>query len=166
MIRRLLPLAVLGLAVLTGCSSQTSLSQTALDQALSQGVAPELIYVVDLLGYKLAEGPSYGGAEGFMAVYSTPDGRQAILSIERGTSEEARCVGAPAKPTEPLETSVSCERDEMGWYRTGGGRHEYMAIRGDHIIRLIGEIGDVDRAALKEAVAGARRVIADGSPTP
>ncbi|GGL58272.1 hypothetical protein GCM10014719_69580 [Planomonospora parontospora subsp. antibiotica] len=54
----------------------------------------------------------------------------------------------------------------LGWYRTGGGRHEYTAIRGDQLIRLVGEVGDVDRTALKEAVAGARRVIGDGSPTP
>ncbi len=61
---------------------------------------------------------------------------------------------------------MSCERDEVGWYRTGGGRHEYMTIRGDHLIRLVGEVEDVDRMALKEAVAGARRMIVDGSPTP
>ncbi|MFF5108105.1 hypothetical protein [Streptosporangium sp. NPDC000509] len=167
MIRRLLPLLTLVLAVLTDCSSQTSLSRTALDQALSQGVAPELVYVVDLPGYKLNEQPSYGGDNGgFMSVYIRPDGRHAMLTVERGSSEDARCVGVPSKPTEPLEASVSCERDDVGWYRTGGGLHEYMALRGHHLIRLMGEIGDADRAALKEAVAGARRVIADGSPTP
>lgn len=164
-IRRVLPI-LLGLAVLSGCGTEGALSQAALDQARAQGVAPDLIYVVDLPGYELAE-QSIGGVgdEGFGAFYVSPEGGQVELRIDRGTFSDALCADTPVKDAEPT-AAVRCERDEVGWYRVAGGRHEYTAVSGDHYIRLNGRVGEADRAALKAAVAGARHVTGEGSGTP
>jgi hypothetical protein len=58
--RRLVPPVILGLFVLSGCGSETLLSQVVLDQARFYGVAPDLIYAVELEGYELVE-QSVGG---------------------------------------------------------------------------------------------------------
>ncbi|MGV9774550.1 hypothetical protein [Streptosporangium sp. NPDC003464] len=165
MTRRLPPM-LLAVALLSGCGSEGTLSQAALDQARAQGVAPDLIYVVDLPGYGLAEQPvGVVGEEGFGAFYVSPEGRQVELRIDRGTFSDALCADSPLNGAEP-PAPVRCERDEVGWYRTAGGRHEYTALNGDHYVRLNGRVGEVDRAALKAAVAGARPVSGEGSGTP
>ncbi|GAA3812922.1 hypothetical protein GCM10022226_37070 [Sphaerisporangium flaviroseum] len=47
-----------------------------------------------------------------------------------------------------------------------GSRHDYTAVRGDHYIRLAGQLADVDRPALKAALAGARPATGTGTPSP
>ncbi|MEU7452050.1 hypothetical protein [Streptosporangium roseum] len=165
MARHVLPI-LLGLAVLSGCGSEGTLSQAALDQARAQGVAPDLIYVVDLPGYELAEQSVGGvGGEGFGAFYVSPEGGQVELRTDRGTFSDALCADTPVKDAEPA-AAVRCERDEVGWYRVAGDHHEYTVVSGDHYIRLNGRVGEADRAALKAAVAGARHVTGEGSGTP
>ncbi|WP_326823391.1 hypothetical protein [Streptosporangium sp. NBC_01756] len=164
--RRLVPLVLLGMFV-SGCGSEASLSQDALDRVRAQGVAPDLVYVVDLPGYELAEQSIGGvGEDGFGAFYVSPEGRQVELRVDRGTFGDALCADTPITDAEPPTAPVRCERDEAGWYRRGGGRHEYTAVRADHLIWLKGRIGEVDRAALKAAVSGARHATGDGSSTP
>ncbi|WP_214103735.1 hypothetical protein [Acrocarpospora catenulata] len=160
-------LVVLGRALLVGRGSGP-LSQAALDQAYRQGVAPDLMYVVVVKGYEIAE-QSVGviGDEGFGAFYVAKDGRQVQLRIDRGVMTDELCAGLPVTDMEPLTAPVRCERDEVGWYREGGGRHEYVAVHGDHLIKLAGRLEDVDRATLKAAVAGARTaVFTPGAPSP
>lgn len=128
------------------------LSPATLERARRQGAAADLIYVVELPGFTLAE-QSVGviNDEGFGAVY-TDGSRTVELRIDRGTGDGFLMNADP--PTAP----VTCEPDKAGWYRSGGGCHEYMTVRRDHVIRLSARLGDVDRAVLKAAALGARRV--------
>ncbi|MEU7000882.1 hypothetical protein [Nonomuraea sp. NPDC046570] len=124
-------LAVLGMVV-AGCGTGAQLSQAVLDQARLQGVAPDLIYAVELEGYELVE-QSVGGVneEGFGAFYVSPAGSRVELRVDRGRFGDGLCVDTMLKDAEPQTAPVTCERDEVGWYRVGGGRHEYTAVRGD-----------------------------------
>ncbi|GAA0986233.1 hypothetical protein GCM10009555_063220 [Acrocarpospora macrocephala] len=165
----IIALVVLGRTFLVGRGSSGSLSPAVLDQARRQGAAPDLIYMVEVKGYEIAE-QSVGviNDEGFGAFYSAKDGRRVQLRIDRGTMTDALCPGLPVTDMEPLTALVRCERDEVGWYREGGGHHEYIAVRDGHLIKLAGSLGDVDRATLKAAVAGARHVAttAPAAPSP
>ncbi|GGK63660.1 membrane protein [Sphaerisporangium melleum] len=164
---RILVTFLVMLAALSGCGSEGVLSQPVIDQARAHGVAPDLIYVVDLPGYELAEQSVGGiGEEGFGAFYVSPDGRRVELRVDRGSFSDGLCVDTPIAGVEPLTVPERCDHDEVGWYRQGGGRHEYTAIRGDHYIRLAGGLEDVDRGALKAAVAGARPATGTGTPSP
>lgn len=144
-------LALLVLIVLSGCGSGSALSQAVIDQATRQGVAPDLMYVVDLPGYELAE-QSVGvvGEEGFGAFYTAPDGRQVEMRVDRG----------------PYTCAGTCERDGEGWYTVHEGRQEYIAVRADHYVRLVCPAGQVDRAVLKQAAEGAGPAVGDGTPVP
>ncbi|MFD9950754.1 hypothetical protein ACFWYW_37510 [Nonomuraea sp. NPDC059023] len=144
-------LSLLALIVLSGCGSSATLSQAVIDQAARQGVAPELMYVVELPGFELAE-QSVGavGDDGFGAVYTSTDGRQVELRVDR---PPYRCVG-------------TCERDGDGWYTEHEGNQEYVAVRAGHYVRLVCQAGQVDRAVLKRAAEGARPAVGDGTPSP
>ncbi|GAA3704072.1 membrane protein [Nonomuraea antimicrobica] len=147
---RTLP-AMLVLVVLSGCGSGSALSQTVIDQAARQGVAPDLMYVVDLPGYELAEQSAGAvGEEGFGAVYTAPGGQQVELRVDRGPY---KCVG-------------TCERDGDGWYTEHEGRQEYVAVRASHYVRLTSQAEQVERAVLKQAAEGARPAVGDGTPSP
>jgi hypothetical protein len=142
----------LSLGLLSGCGSGSALSQSVIDQARRQGAALDLMYVVDLPGYELAE-QSVGvvGEEGFGAFYSSPGGRQVEMRIDCG----------------PYKCTGTCERDGNGWYTVQDGRQEYVAVRERHHLRLISDVGQVDRRVLKEAAEGARPVVGDGgTPAP
>ena len=132
----------------------------------AQGVAPDLVYTVELPGYELAE-QSVGviGDEGFGASYVSPDGRQAELTVDRRQSDDGMCTETPIRHADTPSPPTTCERDGIGWYRAGGGRHEYLAVRGDHTLRLNAPIADVDRATLGAAVTNARHVTRAASET-
>ncbi|MFI6812379.1 hypothetical protein ACIBG7_08225 [Nonomuraea sp. NPDC050328] len=159
----------LGIVVLAvaGCGSGGALSQALIDQARAAGVAPDLIYVVDVPGYDLVE-QSVGGVneEGFGAFYVSPEGEQLQLRVDRGTFSDALCPDKPVTDADPVGSPVQCARDEAGWYRQAAGRHEYVAVRGDAVLVLAGKLADVDRDTLKTAVGSARRAVATGSPGP
>lgn len=123
---------LLALLALSACGSQGVLSQAAVDQARAQGAAPDLIYVVDLPGYELAE-QSIGavGDEGFGAFYVSSEGKQVQLRVDRGAFNDALCGERPVTDAEPTDAPVQCARDEAGWYRQAAGRHEYVTVRGD-----------------------------------
>ncbi|NJP92893.1 hypothetical protein HCN51_26150 [Nonomuraea sp. FMUSA5-5] len=139
--------------VVAGCGSGAALSQEVIDRARTQGVAPELMYVVDLPGFELAEQSVGGvGEDGFGAVYTGPGGEQVELRVDRTPYE---CVG-------------TCERDDGGgWYTVHEGRQAYVAVRKDHYVKLVCPVGQVDRAVLKRAAEGARPAVGDGgTPAP
>jgi hypothetical protein len=149
---RRVAVVVLALALLSGCGSGSAMSQAVLDQARRQGVAPDLMYVVELPGYELAE-QSVGvvGEEGFGAFYTSPDGKRVEMRVEHG----------------PYTCSGTCDRDGNGWYTVKDGRQEYVAVRDGHHLRLISDFGQVDRRVLKEAAEGARPAVGDGgTPAP
>lgn len=150
MSRRWVPVLLL-LLVTAACGQGAALSGPTMDRVLGQGVAPDLIYLVELPGYELAE-QSIGvvNEKGFGAFYTSAEGGQVELRVDRGPY---RCVG-------------TCERDGDGWYAVHEGRHEYVAVGERHHLRLIGDVERVDRAVLREAAEGARPVVTEGTPSP
>jgi len=158
---------LLALLALSACGTQGALSQEAIDQARVQGAAPDLIYVVDLPGYELAE-QSVGAVneEGFGAFYVSPDGKQVQLRVDRDEFSDALCATRPVTDAMPVDAPVRCSRDEVGWYRQAAGRHEYAAVRGDALLLLAARLTDVGRETLKTAIAGARQAAVTGTPSP
>ncbi|GLW23579.1 hypothetical protein DI270_015450 [Microbispora triticiradicis] len=154
--------AALGLACLGACGSVTASSGVDMDHLRELGVAPDLVYLVDLPGYEMAEQSMGGvGEEGFGVFYTAPGGRQVELRVDRGAFDDDMCRSTPINLATPPDALVLCIHDEVGWYRMAGDRHEYVAPRGDVLIKLSGGVTDVSRAALKAAVAGARRATGD-----
>ncbi|WP_424533160.1 hypothetical protein ACOZ38_22505 [Sphaerisporangium viridialbum] len=163
MMRRVISLSLLG--VLSGCGAGVTLSRAQLDDLRSEGVAPDMVYLVDLPGYELAEqSMSVYNEEGFQTYYFSAEGRQVWFGVDRGTFSDAICAAKPLHDAEPLIPPDSCEYDEAGWYRTSGRQHEYAAVDEGHVIRLSGLKADVDRASLKEAISGARHASGAGDP--
>lgn len=130
-----------------------------LDRLRAEGVAPELVYEVELDGYELAE-QSVGvmGDDGFGAVYVSPDGPQVTLRVEWGTFSDDVCPETPLAGTETPTSPVACERDDAGWYRVAGDAHEYVVARGGRVLRLAGPRSAIGRAELESASVDARHV--------
>lgn len=137
------------------------LSEAVIERLAAQGVDPDLVYTVELPGYELAE-QSVGvvGDEGFQAIYVSPEGHQVQLTVDRGQFSDDMCSESPIPNTDPPATPTTCQRDGAGWYRAGGDRHEYVAMRDDHLLRLNTSTGGIDRAALETAVTHAQHVTA------
>jgi hypothetical protein len=121
------------LAVLASRGAEAPpLSDAVIERLAAQGVDPDLVYTVELPGYELAE-QSVGvvGGEGFQAIYFSPEGRQVELTVDRGRFDDDMCSEAPIPNTDPPTTPTTCQRDGAGWYRAGGHRHKYVAMRDD-----------------------------------
>jgi hypothetical protein len=130
-------------------SPSTSLSDEVLERLAARGVAPNLVYVVDLPGYELAE-QSAGvvGNDGFGATYVSQDGSQVTLSVDHGRISDDLCAAA-----------TTCESDATGLYRVEADRHEYLAEpAGDVLLRLAAPTDDVDRSTLGAATTDAHLV--------
>ncbi|MEV0199966.1 hypothetical protein [Nonomuraea sp. NPDC050691] len=159
------------MVVLAACGSQGALSQEVVDRARASGSAPDLIYAVQLDGYRILE-QSAGvvGDEGFGAYYGTEDGtgEPVELRVDRGAFDDHLCASTPVSGGggAPGGGAVRCERDGDGWYRTDGVRQDYTVVRGDHFVRLVAAVGQVGRDALRRAVTGARPAVGDGTPAP
>ncbi|WP_204285833.1 hypothetical protein [Microbispora amethystogenes] len=155
--------AVLGLACLSACGSIRASSGVDMGRLRALGVAPDLVYLVDLPEYEMAEQSMGGvGEEGFGVFYTAPGGRQVELRVDRGSFGDDVCRSTPINLATPPDALVLCIHDDVGWYRMAGDRHEYVALRGDVLVKLSGGVTDVSRAALKAAVAGAHRAVGDG----
>ena len=143
---------------------RSPLSQAVIDQALFQGSAPELIYVLTLRGYRLNE-QSAGviNDEGFGAYYFSRDGKHVQFRGDRGSFSDELCS---LRPVTDSSAPVQWERDEVGWYRAGGEQHEYVVVRNDVILVLAGKVAEVPRATLREAIAGARHLTVTGHAEP
>ncbi|MFC4588496.1 hypothetical protein [Sphaerisporangium corydalis] len=154
MMPRLVLLVLAGGALLGGCAGGTTLSRARLDGLRSQGVAPDMVYLVDLRGYEPVEqSMSVYNDNGFQTFYLSAEGRQVWFGVDRGAFSDALCRERPVHDAEPPAAPVSCEADDVGWYRVSGGRHEYAVVEDGHVIRLSGLRADVDRATLKEAMS-------------
>jgi hypothetical protein len=161
-------LGALGLLVLPGCGSgNPSYSDAVMDRLRTEGVAPGLVYTVEVPGHDLAE-QSVGvhGDDGFGAVHVSPEGEAVALTVERGTFDDEECRTTAVPNAEPPGTTVSCERDDAGWYRTAGDQHQYIAVRDDHVVRLGSATDDLDRDTLRTALVNAHQVTPDESDSP
>ncbi|GAA3161403.1 hypothetical protein [Nonomuraea roseoviolacea] len=165
--RALLP-AGLAVAVLAACGSQGALSQEVVDRARASGAAPDLIYAVELDGYRILEQSAGGvGDEGFGVLYAPEKGagEPVELRVDRGSFDDDVCASTPVSGGDGRR-AARCERDGDGWYRTDGVRQDYTVVRGDHYVRLAAAVGQVGREALRAAVTGARPAVGDGMPAP
>jgi hypothetical protein len=112
---RIAALVVAGGALLCGCGAGLALGPVQFDDLRSQGVAPDLVYVVDLPGYELVkESASVYNDDGFQAFYFSPQGDQVWFGVERGAFSDAACPGRPLHDTGPPAVPVACEHDEVG----------------------------------------------------
>jgi len=147
-----------------GAGSGEAFSADVMGRLRADGVAPELVYVVSIPGHELAE-QSVGvrGGEGFGATYVSPDGGQVELVVDWGGFSDEQCRDTPIVNAEPPGSAVTCEPDGAGWYRVGGGRHEYVTVRDDHVLRLGAAEGELDDVALRAALADARHVTTAGA---
>ncbi|MEU6952489.1 hypothetical protein [Streptomyces sp. NPDC045714] len=163
----------LSLAAATGCGTEVGTGTEAADRSASADPAPdraelearalaaqtvaEHVWVTEVPGYALAR-QSVGviGDDGFGSVYTTPDGGQIQLRVERRAHAGADCTKdpAPAGGQEPLKT---CERDGEQWYRATESGHAYAREQGGLVVTVSGAPGEVDRATLRSAARAAHR---------
>ncbi|MFI0038067.1 hypothetical protein ACH4NS_21630 [Streptomyces mutabilis] len=126
------------------------------NRAKAMGVDPELVYVMRVPEFPLAQ-QSVGvlGDDGFSATYVAASGAMIRLSVERGEITEATCRSRPVGDTSDERTT--CEFDAGMWYRTWGGRHEYVLPKNGHAVRLSAEADAVSRAVLRDATGDVHR---------
>lgn len=164
-------LAVAALLLLAGCGDESGgadkgpepLPDDTYQRVLSQGVDPDLVHTIELSGFQLAE-QSVGvrGDSDYAAVYvpeEEPFTTQVHLDVRGGSYDEARCAADPlsgASGSEPAAVEV-CEPDAGGWYRAGGGWHEYVVRHDGYHLTVGAPSAAVDRASLTEAAVEARR---------
>ncbi|WP_194409594.1 hypothetical protein [Microbacterium cremeum] len=147
--------AVLAAVALGGCASVTPGTASAdpdriAERASALGVAPELVYTTEVEGYDLAPqsvGP--GAAEGMSATwFNATTGAMVTIRTDRGGMTAASCVEMPL--WEASDEPVTCTDEDGVWHRSGGGVHEYVAVRDGALIRVTG-MNDAPRADLLAA---------------
>lgn len=172
-----LSVAVL-LLLATGCGSETSgaddgpapLPDDTYRRVLDQGVDPDIVHTIELPGFELAE-QSAGvlGDADYGATYvpvEPPHTVEVHLEVRSGTYDAARCESDPLQGAGPAPVT-SCESDATGWYRTGGGWHEYVVLGDGHVLTISAPATAVDTDDLVAAALGARRQDGDAiSPAP
>ena len=140
---------------LSGCASQTPGTDAADASSIAErasvvGIAPELVYTTQVDGYDLAPQSVGPGADDGMSATWVDGTTGAMLTIrtDRGELTAASCVEMPLweAPDEP----VTCTDEEGVWHRSGGGVHEYIAVRDGALIRISG-MNDASRAELLAA---------------
>lgn len=130
-------------------------------RVLAQGVDPDLVHTIELPGFELAE-QSAGvlGAADYGATYvptEPPHDTEVRLVVRTGTYDGARCAGDPLATAGGSTVPVaSCASDDAGWYRTGGGWHEYVVLDAGHVLTISAPATAVGRGDLVEAALGAR----------
>lgn len=117
-----------------------------------------------------AHGGAAVGDGGFAAVYVAGQSAQVELRVDRGGFSDELCLTTPLSnlsdpsTAAPPAAAVTCERDETGWSRASGGRHEHVIVRGLHVLRLAGSRDQVDRTTLETAITNAQQVDAPAVP--
>lgn len=163
----------LALATATGCGTVPAPDSEAAGRSGSDAPAPdraeleararavqtvaEHVWVTESPGYALAR-QSVGvvGDDGFGSVYTTPEGGQIQLRVERLPHARADCTDEPASAggQEPV---VTCERDGEQWYRATESGHAYAQEQGELVVTVSGARAEVDRATLRSAARAAHR---------
>ena len=93
-----------------------------------------------------------GAADGMSATwFNQTTGSMLTIRTDRGELTAASCVGTPLweAPDEP----VTCTDEDGLWHRTGGGIHEYVAVRDGALILVTG-----NNAPPAELMAAAKAV--------
>jgi len=148
--------ALLALAsgLLTGCGEAGPTAEHS-SRAQRLGVLVDLIYVIDLKGYRRAVGAMGAyGKEGFQDIYFYGRGN-VRLTVERRALNAAECPSLPIPAAAP-GSPVQCVRDGKGWRRSSGNRQEYALARGELLVRVSGQAGAIAFESLREAAAKAR----------
>ncbi|MFJ6614509.1 hypothetical protein ACIQPT_29985 [Streptomyces sp. NPDC091289] len=163
----------LALAAATGCGTERAPGSEAAGRSGSTAPAPdraeleararaaqtltEHVWVTEVPGYTLAH-QSVGviGDDGFGSVYTTPEGGQIRLSVERRPPAVADCTENPA-PEGGQEPLVTCERQGEQWYRATESGHAYAREQAGLVVTVSGTLRDVDRATLRSASLLAHR---------
>lgn len=171
-------LSAVALLLTAGCGTETSgaddgpapLPDDTYRRVLDQGVDPDLVHTIELPGFELAE-QSAGvlGDADYGATYlpvEPPYTVEVHLEVRSGTYDAARCESDPLQGAGPAPVT-SCEADANGWYRTGGGWHEYVVLGDGHVLTISAPATAVDRDDLVAAALGARHQDGDAiSPAP
>jgi hypothetical protein len=144
---------------LAGCASTTSGANAADPDAIAEvaagaGIAPELVFTTEVDGYDLAPqsvGP--GAADGMTATWFN-NGTGATLTIRTDAGEltGASCAATPL--WDAPDEAVTCTYEDGIWHRSGGGIHEYIAVRDGALIRVTG----MDDASQEDLLAAATAV--------
>ena len=133
-------LALTATACATGADDSPAPADPSLiaESASSWAIAPELVFTTVVVGYDLAPqsvGPS--NSEGMSATW-VDSSTSAMLTIrtDRGEFTPAICAATPLE--EAVDAAVTCAEADGVWHRSAGDVHEYVAVRGDALIRVSG----------------------------
>lgn len=125
-------------------------------RARALGVAPDLVRVTEVPGFRLAQ-QSVGvyGADGFSSSYrSRKSGARIDLLVDRGTLTADNCARLPVG--QDSGAPVTCEPDGSAWYRTAAGQHEYAVLEDGLVVRVGGDTATVARGVLRAAAGTVR----------
>lgn len=155
------PAALAAVALsLAGCATAARGSDAAhpdliAERASAVGIAPDLVFAIDVDGYELApQSVSPVDAEGMSATwFNETTGAMLTIRTDRGEMTASSCAKTPlwnAPPDEP----VTCTDEDGIWHRTAGGIHEYIAVRDGALVQVIG----MNNAPTADLLAAARAV--------
>jgi hypothetical protein len=154
--------AAMLLATVTGCGKAED-PPTAEQQQRAQaaGFAADLVYVTDLKGYHAAAGASgvYGDA-GYQQIYTSDQGDELRLTVERRSIDASTCAKLPIPGTEPA-TTATCTKDGDGWRRVSGDRQEYAIAHGDVLVRASDLTAATSPGFIRSATTKARPADSD-----
>lgn len=132
------------------------------ERAHQAGLEPDLVYVVDVDGYRRAAGGTgpYGDS-GFQDIYVSSSGSDIRLTVERAALDDDGCPGLPIPAAEPVAAVVTCVNDGGGWERTSGDRQEYARVDGGRLVRVSGRTDATTMDLLRSAATDAHPATAD-----
>jgi hypothetical protein len=136
--------AAVALAVsLGGCASVAPGTDAADRDSIAErtsaiGIAPELVYTTEVDGYDLAPQSVGPGAAGGMSAtwFNNTTGAMLTIRTDHGELTAESCVETPL--WEAPHEAVACTDEDGVWHRSGGGIHEYIAVRDGALIRVTG----------------------------
>ncbi|MGK3952311.1 hypothetical protein ACLKM7_08305 [Microbacterium sp. I2] len=146
-------------ASLGGCASGMAGTDAADPDAIAGrasavGIAPELVYTTEVDGYDLApQSVGTGAAEGMSATwFNQTTGAMLTIRTDRGELTAASCAGIPL--WDAPDGPVTCTEEAGIWHRSGGGVHEYVAVRDGALIMVTG----MNNAPSEDLLAAAEAV--------
>jgi hypothetical protein len=131
-------LSLAGCATASPGAAATADPTLIAERASAVGIAPELVYTTEVKGYDLApQSVGVGAAEGMSATwFNATTGAMLTIRTDHGELTAASCVETPM--WDAPGGTVTCTEEEGAWHRSSGGVHEYIAVRGDALIRVTG----------------------------